>query len=175
MGVGNKRRQPKEDILANPKRHHPSAAEKLRVLQYADEYGVRPAQRKFPKISKSAGSILGWEKQKDALQKKAHAHGGHVKTLHPGKKSQFHATEGKFRRRLLQRYRHHIAVTKKMMMRWATCMDARQKAMSDGQRANWWCFPTVRYLQNSAQRTPCPTNKGPRGFGPLGSRDRGRG
>ena len=157
MGVGNKRRQPKEDILANPKRHHPSAAEKLRVLQYAAEYGVRPAQRKFPKISKSAGSILGWGKQKDALQKKAHARGGHVKT-------QAKSLSSMPLRKSSDAGYFSVAGTtlrsqKKMMMRWATCMDARQKAMSDGQRANWWCFPTVRYLQNSAQRTPCPTNE----------------
>ena len=138
VGVGNKRRRSREDILANPKRHHSEAAEKLRVLQYADEYGVRCAKRKFSHIIKSASSISGWAKNKAQLEKKAHACGGHVQTLHPGKKSQFHATEGKLRRRLLQRRRHHIAVTKKMMMRWATCMDARLKAMSDGQRADWW-------------------------------------
>ena len=104
---------------------------------------MRCAQIKFGHGFKLPGSIIHWAKPKAALEKKAHTRGGHAKTMHPGKKSQSHATERKLRRRLLHRRRLHIAVKKKMM-RWAGCMDP-MKAMRDGQRADWWVvFPKRR-------------------------------
>ena len=134
QSVGSKRRRSKEEVLSEPKRQHPSTSEKLRILAYADEYGVRNAARKFRKQIKSHGSITDWSKKRDALMKKAHADGGHSQTLHGGKKSKYHKTEGRLRRKLLGRRRHHVAVTKRMMMRWAMSMDPRLKALDPAQR-----------------------------------------
>ena len=109
----SKRRRTKTQIAAAPLRRVRSAHEKVEIINYAKQHGLRRAAKKYH--VKSPKNIGEWEEQEDELKKLAHMKGGHQKTLHPGKRSRYHETEGILRRWLIRRRNRQILVTKKMM------------------------------------------------------------
>ena len=64
--------------------------------------------------------------------------GGHWKTLHAGKPSPYHQTEGTLRRWLLHRRKRQILVTTKMMIKKAKEVSATIRALTANQLEDWW-------------------------------------
>ena len=86
----------------------------------------------------SPKNIGEWEEQEEELKKLAHMKGGHWKTLHAGKSSRYHQTEGTLRRWLLHRRKRQILVTKKMMIKKAKEVSAAIHALTANQLEDWW-------------------------------------
>ena len=97
---------------------------------------LRRAAKKYH--VKSPKIIGEWEDQEEALKKMAHMKGGHRKTLHPGKPSQYHQVEGALRQWLLRRRGRQILVTKKMMIKRAKEVSATIRALTPTQLEEWW-------------------------------------
>ena len=64
--------------------------------------------------------------------------GGHRKTLHPGKPSQYHQFEGALRQWLRRRRGRQILVTKKMMIKRAKEVSATIRVPTPTQLEEWW-------------------------------------
>ena len=129
--VKSRRRRTKAEVAAAPIRRYRSVREKLEIVNYAKQHRLRRAATKYHVPSPK--NIGEWEEREEGLKKLAHMNGGHRQTLHAGKPSQYHETEGTLRRWLLHRRKRQILVTKKMMIKKAKEVSATLRALMANQ------------------------------------------
>ena len=123
---------------AKPLKKARDARFKLRVVRYSKEYGVRRAADKYGVSAGSISGKRGWESREENLKKMVHRSGGHRKTLHPGKRSQYHQVEGVLRRWLFQRRKRRVLVTKRMLIRKAKELSLKLRELTPKQLEDWW-------------------------------------
>ena len=64
--------------------------------------------------------------------------GDRHKTFHPGKRSQYHETEGRLRRWIIRKRNKRIPLTKHMVIRKAQEWNAKLRDLEPHQLESWW-------------------------------------